>query len=112
VASRGCHEKRCRAQYQPEAVVPDFVNLEFVFPAVFFSALRFLVAVSSDLSGCSCILKAPFSELLRRLWNSLSLVRSLFFIANLTPLSRTDCPSLEALLDEKNSARYGKAGKT
>jgi len=57
--------KRGRAHHQSEAVVLDFVNPEF-FAAFFFSALRFLVAVSSDLSGCSCVLKALFSELSRR----------------------------------------------
>src|SRR5712672_3222586 len=62
MSSRG---KRGRAHHQPEAVVLDFVNLEF-FAAFFFSALRFLVAVSSDLSGCSCVLKALFSKLSRR----------------------------------------------
>jgi hypothetical protein len=41
MSSRG---KRGRAHHQPEAVVLDFVNLEF-FAAFFFSALRFLVAV-------------------------------------------------------------------
>jgi hypothetical protein len=50
---------------QPQAVVLDFANPEF-FAAFFFSALRFLVAVSSDLSGCSCVLKALFSKLSRR----------------------------------------------
>jgi hypothetical protein len=54
--------KRGRAHHQPEAVVLDFVNPEF-FAAFFFSALRFLVAVSSDLSGCSCVLKALFGKL-------------------------------------------------
>jgi hypothetical protein len=43
--------KRGRAHRQPEAVVLDFVNPE-IFSAFFFSALRFLVAVSSELSGC------------------------------------------------------------
>ena len=62
----GCHRKRRRVQFQPEAVVADFLNPEFAFVTDFFNALRFLVAVSSDLSGCSCVLKAPFSELLRR----------------------------------------------
>jgi hypothetical protein len=57
--------KRGRAHHQPEAVVLDFVNPEFI-AACFFSALRFLVAVSSDLSGCSCVLKARFSKLSRR----------------------------------------------
>ena len=42
--------KRGRAHRQPETVVLDFVNPDF-FAAFFFSALRFLVAVSSDLSG-------------------------------------------------------------
>ncbi len=36
------------------------------FAAFFFSALRFLVAVSSDLSGRSCVLKALFSKPSRR----------------------------------------------
>jgi hypothetical protein len=57
--------KRGWAHHQPEAVALDFVNPEF-FAAFFFSALRFLVAVSSDLSGCSCVLKALFSKLSRR----------------------------------------------
>jgi hypothetical protein len=62
-----CHlvEGEGRAHHQPEAVVLDFVNPEF-FAAFFFSALRFLVAVSSDLSGCSCVLKVLFSKLSRR----------------------------------------------
>jgi hypothetical protein len=33
------------------------------YAAFFFNALRFLVAVSSNLSGCSCVLKAIFSNL-------------------------------------------------
>ena len=41
----------------------DCVNPEF-FAAFFFSALRFLVAVSSDLSGCSSVLKALFRQTL------------------------------------------------
>jgi hypothetical protein len=57
--------KSGQARHQPEAVVLDFANPEFL-AAFFFSALRFLVAVSSDLSGCSCVLKALFSKLLRR----------------------------------------------
>ena len=62
-----CHlvEGEGRAHHQPEAVVLDFVNPEF-FAAFFFSALRFLVAVSSDRSGCSWVLKALFSKPLRR----------------------------------------------
>jgi hypothetical protein len=56
---------RLPAHYQPEAVVLDFVNPEF-FAAFFFSALRLFVAVLSDLSGCSCVLKALFSKLFRR----------------------------------------------
>jgi hypothetical protein len=43
--------KRGRAHHQPEAVVLDFVN-PGIFCGLFFSALRFLVAVLSDLSGC------------------------------------------------------------
>jgi hypothetical protein len=42
--------KRGRAHHQPEAVVLDLVNPE-ISAAFFFNALRFLVAVSSDLSG-------------------------------------------------------------
>jgi hypothetical protein len=57
--------KRGRAHHQPEAVLLDFVNPEF-FAAFFFSALRFLVAVSSDLSGCSFVLKVLFSKTSRR----------------------------------------------
>jgi hypothetical protein len=57
--------KRGRAHHQPGGVVLDFVNPEF-FAAVFFIALRFLVTVLSDLSGCSCVLKALFSKLSRR----------------------------------------------
>jgi hypothetical protein len=63
-----CHlvESAGRAHHQPpEAVALDFVNPEF-FAAFFFSALRFLVAVSSDLSGCSSVLKSIFSKLSRR----------------------------------------------
>ncbi len=72
--------KRGWAHHQPEAVVLDFVNSEFL-AAFFFSALRFLVAVSSDLSGCSCVLKALFSKLSRWPRYSRSLIRSFFFIA-------------------------------
>jgi hypothetical protein len=59
-----CHlvESAGRAHHQPEVVLLDFVNPE-LFAAFFFSALRFLVAVSSDLSGCSCVLKALFGKL-------------------------------------------------
>ena len=66
-AAHQCHlvESAGRAQDQPEAAVLDFVNPE-LFAAFFFSALRFLVAVSSDLSGCNCVLKALFSKLARR----------------------------------------------
>jgi hypothetical protein len=46
-------------------MVLDFSNPEFL-AALLFSALRFLVAVLSDLSGCSCVLKELFSKLLRR----------------------------------------------
>jgi hypothetical protein len=63
MSSRG---KCGRAHRQPETVVLDFVNPEFPV-AFFFSALRFLVAVSSDLSGRSCVLKAHFSKLSIRL---------------------------------------------
>src|SRR5262249_3653401 len=40
------------ACHQPEAVALDFVHPEF-FGGLLFSALRFLVAVLSDLSGCT-----------------------------------------------------------
>jgi hypothetical protein len=76
------HRKRGR-HYQPEAVGLDLVNPEFL-KTVFFSALRFLVTVLSDLSGCSCVLKSLFSKL----WSGPSYLRSLirsFFIP--TPLS-------------------------
>lgn len=43
-----------------------------------FRALRLLVAVLSDFSGCSCVLKAFFSKLSRRS----SPTRSFFFIAD------------------------------
>jgi hypothetical protein len=57
--------KRGLAHHQPEAVVLDFGNSEF--SAVFlFSALRFLVAVASDFSGCSCVLKVVCTENLIR----------------------------------------------
>jgi hypothetical protein len=59
------HRKRGRAHHQAEAIVLDFVNSES-FAAFFFSALRILVAVLSDFSGCSSVLKALFSILLRR----------------------------------------------
>ena len=59
-----CVEDR-QAHHQPEAVVLDFVNPKFS-ATLFFSALRFLVAVLSDLSGCSCVLKALFSKVSRR----------------------------------------------
>jgi hypothetical protein len=36
------------------------------YVAFFFNALRFLVAVLSDLSGCSCVLKEIFSNLSMR----------------------------------------------
>ena len=62
ISSRG---KRGRAHYPLEVVLLDFSNSEF-FAALLFSALRFLVAVLSDLSGCSCVLKELFSKLLRR----------------------------------------------
>jgi hypothetical protein len=53
LAAHQCHfVESGRAHHQPEAVVLDFVNPEF-FAAFFFRALRFLVAVSSDLSGCN-----------------------------------------------------------
>ena len=58
-------ESAGRAHHQPEAVVLDLVNPEF-FAAFLFSALRFLVAVSSDFSGCSCVLKVLFSKTSRR----------------------------------------------
>jgi len=58
-------ESAGRAHHQLEAGVIDLVNPEF-FAAFLFSALRFLVAVSSDLSGRSCVLKALFSKLSRR----------------------------------------------
>ena len=74
-------KKRGRAHHQPAAVVLDFVNPVF-FAAFFLSALRFLVAVSSDLSGCSCVLKALFSKLSRRPRYSRSLIRTFFFIAH------------------------------
>jgi hypothetical protein len=45
----------------PEAVVLDFVNRE-VSAAFSFSALRFLVSVSSARNGCSCVLKGLFSK--------------------------------------------------
>jgi hypothetical protein len=66
-AAHQCHlvESAGRAHHQSEAVVLDFVNAEF-FAAFFFSALRFLVAVSSDLSACGSVLKALFSKLSRR----------------------------------------------
>lgn len=51
---------------QPEAVLLDFVRTQFL-AILFFNALRFLVAVSSDLSGSSCMLKAFFNELPRQL---------------------------------------------
>src|SRR6266568_1781143 len=73
-------ESAGRAHHQPEAVVLDFVNPE-ISAAFLFSALRFLVAVSSDLSGCSSVLKALFSKLSRRPRYSRSLIRSSFFIA-------------------------------
>jgi len=63
--SRNQPAKRGRVHHQPEAVVLDFASPEF-FAAIFFNALRFLVAVLSDLSGCSCVLKALFSEVSRR----------------------------------------------
>jgi predicted acylesterase/phospholipase RssA len=59
------HRKRGRAHHQAEAIVLDFVNSES-FAAFFFSALRILVAVLSDFSGCSSVLKALFSILLIR----------------------------------------------
>ena len=77
----------------------DFVNPEF-FAAFFFSALRFLVAVSSDLSGCSCVLKALFSKLSRRPRYSRSLIRSFFFIAS---------PAIKGLL--RNTLRDEKTAR-
>ena len=80
IASRG---KRGRAHYPLAVVVLDFSNPEF-FAALLFSALRFLVAVLSDLSGCSCVLKELFSKLLRRCGDSCSPNRSFLFIADPT----------------------------
>jgi hypothetical protein len=57
--------KRGWAHHRPEAVVLDLVNPE-ISTAFLFSALRFLVAVSSDFSGCSCVLKVLFSNTSRR----------------------------------------------
>jgi hypothetical protein len=69
----------------------------------FFSALRFLVAVLSNLSCWSCVLKVPVSELLRRPWCSRSLVRFIFLIADLTlGYQRLIAKSLEAALVAKN----------
>src|SRR3984893_7573091 len=84
-----------RANHQPEAVVLDFVNLEF-FATFFFNALRFLVAVSSDLSGCSCVLKALFSKLSRRSRYSRSLIRFFFFIAHPTSYQGAYCATRSA----------------
>jgi hypothetical protein len=69
-APHRCHlvENAGRAHHQPEAVVLDFVNFvnsEF-FATLFFRALHFLVAVLSDLSGCSSVLKELFSKFSRR----------------------------------------------
>jgi hypothetical protein len=65
VAKPASRRKRGRAHHQLLAVVLDFVNPEFL-EVFFLSALRFLVAVSSDLNGCSSVLKALFSKLSRR----------------------------------------------
>ncbi len=66
-AAHQCHLVECagRAHHQPEAVVLDFVNPE-ISAAFLFNALRFWVAVSSDFSGCSCVLKVLFSKTSRR----------------------------------------------
>jgi len=65
-----------RARYQPE-VFADFVSPE-LSAAFFFRALRLLVAVSSDLSCHSCVLKVFFSALSRL---PRSLILSLYFMA-------------------------------
>jgi hypothetical protein len=57
--------RKRRAHLQQDAVLPDFVKLEFL-ASLFFNALRFLVTVSSALSGCNSVLKASFSKLLSR----------------------------------------------
>ncbi len=67
----------------------DFVNSEF-FATFFFSALRFLVTVSSDLSGCSCMLKALFSKLSRRPL-ILAFANPIFLFHRPIPLSKTYC---------------------
>jgi hypothetical protein len=66
------------ARRQPEVLFADFVNPESA--AAFFCARRFLVAVSSDRSGCRFVLRAFFSKLSIRSRYSRSLIRPLYFI--------------------------------
>jgi hypothetical protein len=54
-----------RTRHQSEVVLLDFVRPD-CFAAFFRRALRFLVAVLSDLSGCSSVLNGIFSKLSRR----------------------------------------------
>ena len=64
----------------------DGGGVAFVHPepdAAFFCALRFLVAVSSDLNGCTCVLKEVLSKFSRRSLYSRPQIRSLAFIAAL-----------------------------
>src|ERR1700752_36048 len=73
-----CESSVSLALHQPEADALDFVSIEFCPER--FSALRFLVAVLSDLNRSSCLLKLFFSNRSRHSCPC-SITRS-FFMAN------------------------------
>src|SRR5882724_372256 len=78
--------KRGLAHHQPEAVVLDFVNPEF-FAAFFFSALRFLVAVSKRLQ---LRVEGAFQQTLETAL-ILAFANPMFLFHRSTPLSRAYC---------------------
>lgn len=97
IAPRGWPRDDRRVRPRPEALG---MRLDPEFVAGFRSALRVLVAVSSDMSDCSCELTAPFSELLSRFFvfaSSISL-----FHRRPHSASTTNCSSLEVALVKKN----------
>src|SRR5882757_3789373 len=77
--------KRSRAHHQPEAVVLDFVNPEF-FATFFFSALRFLVAVSSDPQRLQLRVEGAFQQTLETAL-ILASANPIFLFHRLTPIS-------------------------
>src|SRR5882757_5907151 len=81
--------KRSRAHHQPEAVVLDFVNPEF-FATFFFSALRFLVAVSSDPQRLQLRVEGAFQQTLETAL-ILAFANPMFLFHRSTPLSRAYC---------------------